>query len=108
MFHANFICVLEFWSMPKLYDAYTHSEDGTAVSSAGRTGKCRALVDLPPTPVKCRLDVSWNLHQCLVIVIPASVRHFGDFLPSSGNCRNILVRLKKKRGDALNTHAINN
>lgn len=40
-------------------------------------------------PVKCRLDVSWNLHQCLVIVVSAAARHYGDSLPSSGNCQGI-------------------
>lgn len=43
----------------------------------------------PLIPVKCRLDVSWNLHQCLVIVISAAARHYGDSLPSSGNCQGI-------------------
>lgn len=49
----------------------------------------RALMNFPLIPVKCRLVVSWNLHQCLVGVISALAWHYGDSLPSSGNCQGI-------------------
>lgn len=43
----------------------------------------------PLIPVKCRLDVSGNLHHCLAVVASALAQHCGDSLPSSSNCQGI-------------------
>lgn len=84
-------CVLESAVCLYQFDTVSKCEGqvGLQFSELEKRQECRALVNVPLIPVKCRLDVSWNLHQCLVIVISALARHYGDSLPSSGNCQGI-------------------
>ena len=79
----HFICVCLSYNCCSMCISLTHalnvkSRWDMSLLSWEKTRKCRVLVNLPLIPVKCRLDVSWNLHQCLVIVISASAWHYGD------------------------------